>query len=367
MNLMQLILKDNEQIDKLLLYIGNGFPENRGKDTYVLIISGFNAETSKRVYGLKYIILKHIFKGLPDIYAENITPIEYSSICQFENIRKIYICPFTYYPIKFVRNDGYEEIKLLHENDCNFTVIEAVTKDQKFKSIKNLGYPGFFFFGITDDNKFSLFFISITVDKNNTISSEIKYIAKDCINFGYVNGSDDWLLFKENDDSIEIFSYIDGIESKKYKGKIVSRNLDYIILKRDNEYLFFSNFDSEPIAIYSNDNIINMQFCSIDEDDRLDNHFDVLILTTKDNKQKLLPIIVNSDGLSFIETEKEFDSLDFAACFITRYQDEITNGYTFYGYIGDKTYEIGVTPNGNIEILGTSTQESRKRKFENLE
>lgn len=359
MNLIQLVLKDNEHYEKKILYIEN---MNGCNTAYVIKFSSFNNETNRKVYGLKYFNLNHNFGELPNIYTGGITSSEYNDICKFENIDEIYVPPFKYYPIKFIRNDGYIEIKLLKQNYCDFTSIDVIAKDKKFKSIENLGAPEFYFVSKTDDNECSLFKIDFAIDKDNNYVPKIEYIVKDCMDFGYIHNARDLLLFQENKDSIDIFSYIDGIEKTKYKGKVISKNQNYIILKNNNEYLFFSKFNSAPIAIYNNDNITNMQFCSIDDNDRLSYDYDVLILTTKDNKQKLLPIIINSDDLFFIETEKEFDNLTFKCCSITGCENETaTIFYKFSGMIGNKSYEIAVSPNGNIETLGTCVQNSKAR------
>ena len=353
MNLVELISNKNENYEETLLVVFDTYNNSCG---YVKKISTIDEDSGEKKYGLNYVILENKGYDLPDVYANNIVSMQYKNISEIKNYPKINVGNDWLYPVQFETNDDYKEIKLLRKSKKEFTTIDFITKEDKVKYIVSLGSPEFYLVGMTEEKKYSLFDINIIKDKENNYSSKIHYIAKNCSHYERHGRH---YFIKENRDSISILEYNNGsLVKKRYSGKLISKNERFFVLKNNNEFILFTKNSGQYIATYINDSIIDMQLCQYDEELQ-SKDFDVVILTTKENKKKLLPIMLNNDYPSFIETEKEFDDISYDFCRISYLEEDVLNykeGFSFNGIIENNSYRINVEPNGNIETLNLYTK-----------
>lgn len=352
MNLEELITKGNEKYEDTLLHIceGNGYLHS-----YLKNVSMIDEVTGEERYGVESVILGIETDRLPKIYVDSIVPIQYRKISKFENFSKMILGIRYLYPFKFNTEDGYVEIKLFVKEEKGFNCIDVITKEDKFKYIRSIGSPDFYFIGITDDNKYSMFEIDIIKDKDNNDISKVKYIAKNCICASSFDRYEKFHLIKEYKNSVLILEYTPGVlTKKKYEGKLVGSNGRFVVLKENNEFLFFEGNSMQLLTKYSNDDIVDMQLCPYEED-IYPHYHDAVILTTKDNKKKILSITINDKNMSFIENEYEFDDLHYNFCHIL-YEDDMGDsyfdeGFSFYGNADNENYRINLKPKGDMEVI----------------
>lgn len=303
--------------------------------------------------GINSVILEQEDEDLPSISIKTLLPMEYKQIYSFANFKTITCWDHRLYVFRFDTSDGYEEIKLL-SGDKPSVFIDAITKKEKFKRIKCFGAPNFYLLGETEDKKYSLFEIDIVKDNDFQDSVKIKYILKNCEYAISSSNYGNFYLIKNSKDRVQIMDYSQGRFIKKvYSGNLISKNERYFVVKDKNKFTIFSFENSEPLATYTNDDIIDMQLCPYDDDLCPKTH-EVVILTTKENNKKLLSITVKNENFSFIENNELFDELSYHFCWIPIEAEESYEydlGFSFNGKRAEEDYHVNVKPDGNVETI----------------
>lgn len=329
-----------------------GYNNETGSRGYIVTVT----TNDEKKYGLSYVNILSNFNQLPDIRINDIVPIKYESINTFENNNEVNIDKdglhnlISLYPIKLKTDDQYIELKVLINDKNDFDIVDIIKKKDRFRDIISLDDHKFYFIGCTDDDKYSLFKINTIKDKYNNVVPKLRYILKDCEHCNFFNQ----ILMKKSENNILMLNYTKGeLIKQKYRGKLISENSKFIILKDNESYLFFEKGIMRFVAVYTNNKIIDVQLCPYD-DEFYPLHFDIVILTTKENKKKLLPITISDEYFTFLPTTKEFDDINYK-CF--SFDEDGKISHSFDGIINNENYRINVELNGNIEILKCYNEE----------
>lgn len=350
MDLKELIEKDGIKCEELIL----GYLHKLDYH-YLEKVSIIDKDTNEKRYGLKLITLKNIVntKELPGIQITDIMPLEYTSIKRCE--RNGFSTNLSWFvPIILTKKEtDYVELKIL-KADQEISIIDSIGEKEKFKSIQNMNIPPFLL-ATDQDDKFSLFTIVARWDEMNTKVPKIKYEIKGCT---YMNCSCfSFRLLKENKSSITTLEYDNfdgGMLRNDISGNLISFNENYFISKHKNKFTLIERSTFDPLATYENSDIVDMQLCQYDGDMYTPGH-EVMILTDKNNKKRVLSASIDAHFVSFTEIDGSFDDINYNFNFILDAEDEdsvkVEEGFQLDACIGNEKYQILIRPNGESETF----------------